>query len=665
MSAPLLFERPKYLFILLLFVFTNSTGLFSGNLDSLKNVLAAAKEDTNKVRLLTTICQQYGDLDYTERLAYAKKALQLANVLQYKKGVLNSELILGAISNDRGKYKEALSHFTKALHIATQLSNNFLEMATIYGEFGNTYYCMNNYQLSLGNYLQGLKLYEQLGVKKGVGKMQYSIATLHLELKDYNKAEEYAIKANAIFKELKDDVLSSLLETLLGAINETQGKYDIALKYYKTALLYSDNFKDKSYSLNNMIGIANVLSETGKHLEAESYYKKSILIARNMEEAVSELACVINLGGNYIDQGKFDEAIKFLNEGVTISKQMGVLSETIRAYSFLSEVYEKKKDFKQALVYKSLYIQYKDSLLNEENSRQINELTTKYETQKKEKEIILLNAKVIADQKDKELLNLNVNEKNRIIFFLILSVLLSGAMGFLLFNRQKLKQQNKFQTEMHLQQKNAANALLQAQENERNRIAKELHDSIGTFLSTLKLNLQSFEKKIPEQNLSSFRNNTQLIDKTSQELRKITKDLSNEALKENGLANAIYELKENINASGATQINFLTTEGAEKFDSIIELNLYRIAQELLNNSIKHSKASHITLQLIDHGDFLLLMLEDNGIGFDTGSPKHNTSSGMGLKNIKERVNFLRGTLKIESALKKGSTFIIEVPKYSA
>lgn len=637
----------------------------NGTIDSLLSSLKTAKEDTNKVKLLTAICQQYGNLEYNERLTYAEKALQLASTLNYKKGVLGAELVLGAISNDKGKYDEALAHFNKALSVARQIQNNRLEMAPIYGEFGNTYYCLSNYQLSLTNYIKGLKLYEELGLKKGIGKMQYSISTLYLQLKDYDKAEAYALKALEIFKELKDEVLLSLLETLLGTIEESQEKYDLALKHYKAALRYSDSFKDKSYSLNNLIGIANVLSETGKYTEAEVYYRKSMETARNIEEAISELICLINLGSNSISQGKFDSAIKFLNEGLMLSRKMGALDETRRAYLFLSEAYEKKKDFKKSLEFKSLLIQVKDSLLNEENSQQINELTTKYETEKKEKAIALLNAEVSEKEKDKILLAANVKQKNNIILGFVFGTLFIIMIVYLMFSRQKLKQENKFQAELNLQQKNAANALVHAQENERDRIAKELHDSVGTFLSTLKLNLQAFEKKIPEEHFAAFKNNNKLIDKTSQELRKITKDLSNEVLKENGLANAINELKENINASGATHIKFLTTESTEKFDSIIELNLYRIAQELLNNSIKHSKATNITLQLIDHGDSLLLMLEDNGIGFNTESSRLEQLSGMGLKNIKERVVFLKGTLKIESIVQKGSTFIIEVPKYSA
>lgn len=654
----------KKLFFYIFLAYSVSSNSQNGTIDSLQSSLKTAKEDTNKVKLLTAICQQYGNLEYNERLTYAEKALQLASTLNYKKGVLGAELVLGAISNDKGKYDEALAHFNKALSVARQIQNNRLEMASIYGEFGNTYYCLSNYQLSLTNYIKGLKLYEEQGLKKGTGKMQYSISTLYLQLKDYDKAEVYALKALEIFKELKDEVLLSLLETLLGTIEESQEKYDLALKHYKAALRYSDSFKDKSYSLNNLIGIANVLSETGKYTEAEVYYRKSMETARNIEEAISELICLINLGSNSICQGKFDSAIKFLNEGLILSRKMGALDETRRAYLFLSEAYEKKKDFKKSLEFKSLLIQVKDSLLNEENSQQINELTTKYETEKKEKAIALLNAEVSEKEKDKILLAANVKQKNDIILGFVFGTLFIIMIVYLMFSRQKLKQENKFQAELNLQQKNAANALVRAQENERDRIAKELHDSVGTFLSTLKLNLQAFEKKIPEEHFAAFKNNNKLIDKTSQELRKITKDLSNEVLKENGLANAINELKENINASGATHIKFLTTESTEKFDSIIELNLYRIAQELLNNSIKHSKATNITLQLIDHGDSLLLMLEDNGIGFNTESPKLEQLSGMGLKNIKERVVFLKGTLKIESILQKGSTFIIEVPKYS-
>src|SRR5688572_5847410 len=110
---------------------------------------------------------------------------------------------------------------------------------------------------------------------------------------------------------------------------------------------------------------------------------------------------------------------------------------------------------------------------------------------------------------------------------------------------------------MNLQQKHTANAVIQMQENERSRIAKELHDGIGTYLSTLKINLQALENTVPPGKTPLYKNNTELIDQTSDELRRVTKNLSNETLQESGLTNALNELKERINASGATQINFL------------------------------------------------------------------------------------------------------------
>ncbi len=624
--------------------------------------LKTSKEDTNKVTLLLAASSQ-NDITDLEKLNYSMSALTLSEKLKFQKGIILAKISLGAALNNTGKYEEALNHLNSALTLA-QKTKNAKALADIYNSIGGAYYYKGDYKTALENYLISSKLFEQLNDSKKTAGIIYNISLIYYQNQDYLKATEFNSKAALMYTKLNDTIHVALTQTQFANIAYDQFQYDTAVVYHKKALKLTEKLKDQSYSLLSLIGIGGVLSEKKLHREALVYFGRSLAKARSINDQYSVVVSLMNIGKENAFINNFDESVKLLKEAIALSNTIGTRDQTCEAYSFLSETFERKKDYKNALAYAHLFMRLKDSLFSEENTEAINELNTKYESEKKEKSIALLTSELAGKQKEQVILDTKVKQKNIIIYGLLAGSLLIILSVYLFFSRKKLKQENKFQAELNLQQKNAANALVRAQENERDRIAKELHDSVGTFLSTLKLNLQAFEKKIPEEHFAAFKNNNKLIDKTSQELRKITKDLSNEVLKENGLANAINELKENINASGATHIKFLTTESTEKFDSIIELNLYRIAQELLNNSIKHSKATNITLQLIDHGDSLLLMLEDNGIGFNTESPKLEQLSGMGLKNIKERVVFLKGTLKIESILQKGSTFIIEVPKYS-
>ena len=175
--------------------------------------------------------------------------------------------------------------------------------------------------------------------------------------------------------------------------------------------------------------------------------------------------------------------------------------------------------------------------------------------------------------------------------------------------------------------------------------------------------MQLYEGVIPEDKKEGFQNASEIIDKISVELRTIMKNLSNETLQEQGIVKAFEELIFRINELELVHIDFHTTGLTVRLDEIIEHNLYRIAQELLNNCVKHSEAKNATLQLIEEDENISLIFEDDGVGFDLENPiLKDKNHGMGLKNIYNRVNFIKGNIRIESSPKNGSIFIIVVPK---
>jgi signal transduction histidine kinase len=641
-----------------------SNYLVSQNSDSLIKILAESKEDTIKVKTLIEICNQQGDIPNLEKIKYAEEALSLSEKLNFQMGIITSKRAIGQYYIALGKYEEGLKYLNDALLLAEK-SKDKIVMATIHNAMGTSCFYMGNFQASLSHFIRSAALFDKLKKPESLAEVAHNMGLVYYRTKDYQKARDYNNQAGIIYQQLKDTLGFSYTQSQFGNIAYDEHKYDTALVYYKRALKLTEKLKDPSYTITSLVGIGNVLFETGHYNEAMIYDRRVLEIARKIDDQNSVTIALLNLGKEYVALNKLDKSIEVLKEALLVAKKTGAKENEADAYSYLSETYEKKNDFKNALVYSRLYKQLNDSIFNEENAERINTLSAKYETEKKEKAIALLNAELSGKQEKQELLNAKVKEKNIIILSLIGGALLLFISVLLFFSHQKLKQKNKFQAELNEQQKNTASIVIQMQENERNRIARELHDGIGTFLSTLKINLQALENNLADKKMIPYKTNTGLIDKTAAELRKITKGLSNEVLLENGLAYAIQELVESINASGAMQLKLLTHGIDGRFDPILETNLYRIAQELINNSLRHSQATKVTLQLIDHDSFILLMLEDNGVGFTPQISGKNYTSGMGLRNIKNRIDFLGGTLKIESGLKKGSTFIVEVPRTAA
>jgi signal transduction histidine kinase len=212
---------------------------------------------------------------------------------------------------------------------------------------------------------------------------------------------------------------------------------------------------------------------------------------------------------------------------------------------------------------------------------------------------------------------------------------------------------------------NSVLSIIAGQENERARLAREIHDGIGPMLSFAKLELDSFMDEFKDLDLElSFEKLNKIretIDSITSDLRDLSHHLLPKLLDEFGLYSAFSNLVKRLSNSTRTCIEFYCNLPPEtRFDKEIELNLYRCGQELLNNALKHASAGEILVQVIRHQDSLVLMVEDNGIGFSKGTtdPDHY---GIGLTNIETRVRTLNGEFLLESAAGKGTTASIELP----
>jgi signal transduction histidine kinase len=208
-------------------------------------------------------------------------------------------------------------------------------------------------------------------------------------------------------------------------------------------------------------------------------------------------------------------------------------------------------------------------------------------------------------------------------------------------------------------------SIIAGQENERRRIGREIHDGIGPLLSYSKLELDTFldeyveqNNDIPDEKLISIRDT---LDSITNDLRNLSHHLIPRLLEEFGLFSAFNSLTTKLNNSIKSKVEFYSNiESETRFDSDLELNLYRCGQELVNNAVKHAKASEILVQVIKHESSIVLMVEDDGLGFGQ-DVKNMENFGIGLTNIETRVRTLGGEFIIESLENKGTTASIEIP----
>lgn len=209
----------------------------------------------------------------------------------------------------------------------------------------------------------------------------------------------------------------------------------------------------------------------------------------------------------------------------------------------------------------------------------------------------------------------------------------------------------------------ALNSMLQGQEMERRRLSKEIHDGMGPLLSTVRMNVDTIKAELGSTNkaiASKFESISKLINTIANDMRSISHDLMPRVLEDFGLEEAFQNLAERINESDKIKMEFYSTIGKKRFDKDIELGLYRIGQELINNVLKHAGSEVINLQLIKHPKSIVLMVEDSGKGFSEGIEQIKTK-GIGLLNIETRAKALGGIFQIDSVKSTGVTASVEIP----
>lgn len=387
--------------------------------------------------------------------------------------------------------------------------------------------------------------------------------------------------------------------------------------------------------------------------------EKSVRISDSLNSLNTLTFSALALAQTYTSIDQNEKAIAVLKK---VEKKLSTVNKPqlrLHIFSELSRISSETGNFKDAFNYISLESNIRDSISSERMQRNIAELEVKFDTEKKERKI--------AEQQlliEKETLI-----KNQIFIGLIaLAILLIIS---IVFFKKRLKYQRTIasQTEeiqqsaiTELQQKNkllALNSMIEGQEAERLRIAKDLHDSLGGLLSTVKAHFTIIQKEIEHiEALNITAKTNSLIDEACVEVRRISHNMMPHALSISGLKAAVEDIVQNLAEEGykvELDINNLPV----KIENTKEVMIYRLVQEIISNIRKHAEADKVLLQLFGTSNQLNLVVEDNGIGFLYKNAVEN--NGLGIKSINSRVDYLDGTIDWDSQPGKGTTITINIP----
>lgn len=539
------------------------------------------------------------------------------------------------------------------------------EALEVLGEYSMT---KENFSDAINRYIQALRLEEKLGNRHRIADLYDLLGTVYYYQEIFPKALEYNERALAIYQNLNDTIKIAKVLSHLGSLHlsreycekrtsdQIRTDQETSLNYYQQSLNLYEKELFQPGIIHSWLNIGNVYRRMGQAEKALNYIQKALAYYRETNDSYQTATTLRTLALAYNRLEKYDLALACLIESLEIGRREKLTDGIQFLYEDIAQTYENLSDFRNSLKYYKKYMTLRDSVYNNEKSNQIFELETKYQAQKKQSEI--------------EKLTLIQRQRTLVIYILIALLMLVFLFGYTYFRNirnkkiiadQKLEIKEKQLLELEKErQLTAAKSVLQGEEAERSRLAGDLHDGLGGLLTGVKLKLSSMKENsiITSENLAHFNHALDLLDTSINEMRRVAHNLMPETLMHYGLRTALKDFIKQVEPEGFPIIRCSTFGEDLRYQKEIEITLYRIAQELVTNSIKHADSKQIDIQLFTEKDRICVQVNDNGIGFDPESTAH-LKTGKGLKNIHDRVTAFNGRFELISQSGKGTECTIE------
>jgi two-component system, NarL family, sensor kinase len=620
---------------------------------SLECFCAKATHAAEPMRALADSCMiflQRSDTAQARRLL--EKILPFAN--SASDGFLKGDIfrIAGNYHVEKWNYSLAEFYFEQAALVAGQLEKddkNILQASVLFNR-AKIYHHNGDFETALTLCLEAEHLYDLSDHHEGLAETHNRLGGIYMLLGQIEKQQYHNLRAY-------QEALLSNNNALISKTLNAYGNYllynnnaDSAIRCYNQAIasaIASDNKKVVSDAYYNK---AFAFSKEGNYPKALDGYTEALRWARrgNLLYDIADAQYKIGLTHYYMKQ--FEIARDTLIAALSMAEGIGSKILERNIYDVLSFLEAEAGNVQQAYEYLNKYIDVAFDLVGDEGRQQVNFLDAKFQSEKKENEILR--------QKH------SIQRRNYIIFvavLLLITILITGILLIQKFrNKQTISRQQAEIKDQMIRELEKEKALIAVQstligeEAERTRIARDLHDGLGGMLSGVKLTLNNMKGKhiLDEESAELFKHALKLIDTSAKELRKVAHNMMPEILIRSGLSEALDNYCRSLLADGSVEVSFSFYGNAYRLSQGFELMVYRVGQELLNNALKHSGASMISVELIQAEQHVSMSVNDNGKGFDSGMLAQG--SGSGLANIRARITSYEGVFDISSSPGKGT-----------
>lgn len=643
---------PKQLLgVLLVIVQTSLFAQSPRTIDSLRTELGRKLPDSVQVMTRLQLAIEYENTDTAQSFQAYRKAIDQAREkeLYYELGIIYQNLSFPYTA--RGRYGQVQKVLDSALlYLRRSEHPGRLQVeALVYQTMGGNYERLNNLPKSVEANLQALALFDQTGARTDAINGLLNLSTLYREMLEYNKEEEYIRKALSLARitEKRSDLFKSYSYLALCLL--IQDRLDASSIYLDSARMYYAATESPHFRTAYHLVAGSVYMQLEKLDSAAGAFRESYALAVQNGDLFSrrqselQLAHILTLRKEYADAGK---ALFALYDEV---KQTGEYAHLGGCLQYISDNYAAAGDHKNALKYYRAFKTISDSLSSVVTKRYAAELEVQHETDRKNNLIL----QQYHSLRQKNVLNYSLAAAALMLLLVFLLTLRNQH------NQRKMQQQRIRELEME-KQLAATEAVLEGEEKERSRLAKDLHDGLGGMLSGIKHSLTSIRgsSAATAENTQTLERSIDMLDSSIKEIRRVAHNMMPENLNKFGIDAALRDFCKDITASGILKVSYrsLALDQATISD-MASLTVYRIVQELVSNSVKHAAATTALVQVSAANGRFSVTVEDDGRGFDPAVI--GQTNGIGWSNIRNRVEFLKGKLDIESTPGKGTSVLIE------
>lgn len=632
-----------------LFLLVILTFLCCGSTAAPRKLSPAEQRDTALVMRLIDEARPILHRSPDSALKILNQALAISEQTNNNDGKCLCNAFIGLVLNNEGKRNEGFDYYRKALPYCLRPQYKIGGLPNLYLNIGSSYYNSGNLDSSIiYNYKALSYLQEFLPESDNMAIAYINLSAVYSVQGNYKKGLRLAAMAEEIASTRNIPLAQVPALINMGNMYAVLDKPDSALFCFEKGLVVArqNGYIDREQTL--LYSIGDMTLEAGKPEEAIRHYKEALSLNNESNIFFGAIVPGYHLGVAYFRTKQYHAAEQILKKSLQLAEATGLNMNKYLAHYTLSDVYEATGRYKESLRERKTGELLRDSLYNVEKTKAINEIEHKYNMAQKDKTIAQNELKIAQQRRHIERMTLLTAAG-------ILVVILVSCIIFIVYR-------NKRKNEKKEEELEKLRAQMAGEESERKRISRELHDGVGGLLTSARINIQNMKDNYTGVHQSDLRNLSELLTQVSNEVQHTAHNLMPDVLEERNLWFALSAYCDQVEQSWKIPIELHTMGDAALLDSAISLPLYRIAQELVQNAVKHSGGSEIFVQArVDPETHrFMLSVEDNGKGFDTAV----NYDGLGLKSVKERVKVLHGFISIASGKDMGTTIFIEIDPVS-